>query len=301
MTPLAPIFDPSVGPAPTLRERPFLEAVLGAAQSAPAWPGGFRSIVVVSSHRRHRHWPELDRAEPPVLLVALGGEDGRVRPELRARARVLLQNYVSDDLTAHTPVLHLPLGPGPSSSPPPMRSWAERTIDVTFVGHLHARRWAFARSLGAIRPAFGVLPDVALPVARHRALKPVSMAPFQSHIHWTDRFGSGIDHAAYLALLSQTRIALVPRGFKQNETFRHHEAARAGCVLVGVPIPLYPVLEPSGRSLVDHLRALLQAPKDLEKCHFRVKDAWRLQGAPAAVGGALATTLARLADRPRHP
>ena len=300
MTPLAPIFDPSVGPAPTLRERPFLEAVLDAAQAAPDWPGGFRSVVVVSCHRRHRRWPALDRAEAPVLLIALGGEDGRIRPELRERAEVLLQNYVTDDLTARTPVLHLPLGPGHSSEPPPLRSWADRTIDVAFVGHLHAKRWGFARSLGAVRPAFRLFPNITLPLVRDRALIPVSIAPFQSHIHWTHRFGAGIDHAEYLALLSQTRIALVPRGFKQTETFRHHEAARAGCVLVGAPIALYPVLEPSGRSLVDALQALLSAPEDLEQRHRRVQDAWTAHGAPAAVGQALATKLARLADRSRR-
>ncbi|HCH62712.1 MAG: hypothetical protein CL927_00995 [Deltaproteobacteria bacterium] len=296
-------FDPSVGSPQTLRERPFLEALLAAAQAAPEWPQWFRSVVVVSAHRQHHTWPALDAASPPILIVALGDENGQVRPELRARGAALLQSYVSTHHKPGPPVLRLPLGPGPATAPPVSVPWAERSVDVAFLGHLHARRWDFARSLNAVRPVFRHLPDRALPLVRPWALQHVSAAPFRFHIQWTRRFGNGIDHPTYLSLLAQTRIALVPRGFKQIETFRHHEAARAGCVMVGAPLAPYPVIPgPQHGSLLDRLRALLNAPDTLEQHHRAVQQAWRQHGTPSAVGRFLAAELGRrMSKQPPSP
>ena len=295
MTPLSLTIDRSVGDPTRLREGPFLHALFEAAQRAPDWPPAIRSIVVVSAHRRHLNWPALEAAEGPVLCVALGDEDGRIRPAILDRCAVLLQQYVTGGMFSGTPVLHLPLGPGPSARPPLPRPWDGRDLDVVFVGHLHRHRWQMVRRLDALRPGLGWLPDAILPTIRRLALRPADLGPLRSHVQWTARFGEGVDHEDYLDLFCRAKVALVPPGFKQVETFRHHEAARAGCVLIGAPLAPYPVLTvPPDRPLRLVLQDLFSDPGALEQRHRAVQSAWHHQGAPTARGPRLARDLSRV-------
>jgi hypothetical protein len=286
-------FDPSVGDPSRLREGPFVRAVFQAAAQHPAFPRGIDTVVVVSGHRRHHHWPALDRARGRVVVVVLGNEDGRLRPELHGRAWAVVQSYITDAPTASPPVFHLPLGPGPSTTPPPRIPWPDRTIDVLFIGHIHRHRWALAHALGAVRSAARGLPAPVLASLRTRVLQPPRLPGLTHHIQLTERFGAGLPHAEYLRLLAATRIALVPRGFKQIETFRHHEAARAGCILVGAQLSPYPVIEPpGGDALVPMLRQLLENSEAAFDQHRRVCAAWDHHGGPRAVGARLAEKLA---------
>lgn len=296
--------DPSVGDPDHFREGSFVRGVVQAATQSAMWPAWISRVVVLSAHRRHRQWPMLDRHAAPPLVVALGNEDARVRPELIRTAAAILQQYVPDGVHEGVPVLHLPLGPGGPTSPTPPRPWSDRDVDVTFVGHLHRQRWPLARAMGAVRPGLRALPDTILQGVRSLALQPVSLPGRRVYWTFTERFGTGLPRAEYLRLLGRTRIALVPPGFKQVETFRHHEAAQAGCVLVGTPLPdaRYPVLRlPEGAGARAFLAELLDRPGDLAEQHRAVAQAWEARGRAAVVGRGLAIRLAGLdrRDRPR--
>lgn len=59
----------------------------------------------------------------------------------------------------------------------------------------------------------------------------------RSFIQFTPGFLGGLDRSSYGTMLQESKIALYPGGWRRNETFRHFEAMRAGCVLVSVPLP----------------------------------------------------------------
>lgn len=287
--------DPSVGRPTSYRERSYVQTVLETAARQDSWPASLHTAVVLSAHRRHRAWPTLDRLERP-LIVALGDEDASLNPQLVERGGVVLQCY--RPAHAHSPrhVLRLPLGPGGPPPHRPSRSWADRELDVVFVGHLHRRRWELARELGWVTGPLAALPDVLLPTLRARLLDRPAPRPLphrRTVIQFTDGFGHGLSPDLHLDLLARARIALVPPGFKQDETFRHHEAARAGCVLVGAPVMEYPVVPtPPTGSLLGLLDQLLTDAVALHAQHVAVWEAWRSRGAPEAVGARLAPRIA---------
>lgn len=271
------------------RERRFLTDLARAARQHPGWNNVVDSIVVVSAHPRHTRWPELEQAPGRRFILAIGNENGVVRPELRQAGVAIAQQYVRPSTDDGPPVLPLPLGPGgPEDAPPLARS---RDLDVVFIGHLHRHRWPLARRLGCVRPMARWLPDTLLSSTRDVLLQRPTLDGLSHVIAFTRRFGSGRPRPAYLDLLHRAHIALVPRGFKQAETFRHHEAARAGCVLVGTPLPdrRYPVLEPPpDRPLHTWLLDLLSQPHRLEAARAAVVHAWNTRGRPDRVGTELA-------------
>lgn len=286
--------DRSVGNPRQFRERRYLLELLHAASGQPAWPRQIRSVVVLSGHRKHHIWPVLHEAPPPRLLLVIGDEDARIRAPIRDAAQAILQQYVSDSPAAAVPVLQLPLGPGGSEEAPPSLPWHQRDLDVAFVGHLHTSRWPLARALGALPSVATLLPEPLLPLTTAQGLRPVQLPGRRTHIHFTRSFGAGLPRADYFALLARARIALVPAGFKQTHTFRHFEAARAGCVLVGAPLPdfRFPVLQPTViDTLPDFLEDLLANPHRLYQAHQAVVAAWNRSGRAVAVGQQLAEQL----------
>jgi len=288
--------DPSVGDSTRFREHDFVTKVLAAASESADFPAHLGTAVVLSGHRRHKRWPILEQVDRP-LIVVLGDEDARLQPDLIARSAALLQCYRPSDASWPDAVLRMPLGPG---GPPPIQPglpWQDRDLDVVFVGHLHRRRWSFARELGAVSGALRAVPDTLLPAVR-RSVVSQPLRPLPHHqclLRFTDRFGAGLSQAEHLHALSRARIALVPPGFKQDETFRHHEAARAGCVLVGTPIDGLPVVPfPLTGGLLTLLKDLLADPKALEARHQAVMSAWTETGCAEAVGRSLAARLSAL-------
>jgi len=288
------LIDESVGDPERFRERRYLIDLLNAAFDHPSWPTQVDTAVVLSAHARHAQWPSLEQSASPPLIIAIGDEDAQLRPALIQAGAAIVQQYVADAPDRPTPIFNLPLGPGGDDKTPPIRPWQERDIDIVFIGHLHRRRWALARGLGAVRALAIPLPDTALSLIRRAAIVPVAIPDCASHIQFTERFGGGQPRAEYLSLLSRARIALVPQGFKQAETFRHYEAARAGCVLVGTALPTQrlPVLSPPTHPLLsDWLRGLLRNPVALEAQHRAVVQAWTQRGRASSVGHALAQKL----------
>jgi len=293
--------DPSVGDPDRFRERHHVLGVLRAIAASPAAPD---TAVVLSAHRRHRSWSALAGVTAP-LVVALGDEDARLRRALVDQATAVLQCYRPDDPSWPAQVLRLPLGPGGPPPDTPARPWQERDLDVVFVGHLHPRRWALARGLGAVKGRLRALPDPLLAALRSRVVELGEVQPLPDRrtvLRFTERFGAGLPSEAHLSLLSRARIALVPPGFKQDETFRHHEAARAGCVLVGAPLPDYPVIPvPRPQDLLPLLVRLLDDEDGLYERHLAVVDAWRERGCSAAVGRRLAAQLSALSPHLPRP
>lgn len=266
------VHDPSVGDVACYRERRWVERVLG------AWGEGPRpSRVVVLSIQRQQRWAELPgEPQDDVLVVALGGEHGGPSPALRGWR-------VARCYAGAGPDFRLPLGPSGFLPELPAVPWSERTVPLCFVGWLHPARSPLYRLLSGRR-----LPGPLPALLRARLARDLDGAVVSgSVLRFQRRFGAGMGPQDYAGLLARSRVALVPRGTRQIETFRHHEAARAGCVLVGDGLaggaPVLPL--PATR---EELRALVEDTPVLKQHHAQVRAWWWEQGRAEAVAARLA-------------
>lgn len=271
--------DASVGNPDRFRERQWVMAVLEAAGPLP-W-----EVVIVSGHTRHRSFPALEGCDPArTLCIALSGEAGVPRRDLTERA-VVAQCYLHPD-DASARLWPFPLGPSGFLPELPVVPWAQRDVPCSFVGALHPGRAGLYRGLTGRWWLPGPVPAML-----KRQLAGLLPADDGSHLQFTDRFGSGLDGAAYAALLHRSRIALCPAGTRQVETFRHHEALRAGCVVVSPPLRAHPwtdgmpmVTVSSWWQIRPRVAALLADPARLAALHEETCRWWAERAGPAAIG-----------------
>jgi hypothetical protein len=57
------------------------------------------------------------------------------------------------------------------------------------------------------------------------------------NIAFSAKFKSGLPPDIFSKKLADTKIALCPPGFRSNETHRHFEALRLGCIVISSPLP----------------------------------------------------------------
>jgi len=164
----------------------------------------------------------------------------------------------------------------------------DRQITVCFCGCPQPNRLEFGEILLqlASEARNSEIKDVAalrLTLASHpRAAVDLSYAIPNSFLLITPRFGAGLDHRSYGAMLSNSKIALCPGGWLSQETFRHFEAMRAGCVLVSAPLPetrLYKqspiVYLHSWKELMPTINRLLSNPRLLSDLQAETVAWWK--------------------------
>lgn len=118
-------------------------------------------------------------------------------------------------------------------------------------------------------------------------------------VGFTEWFGKGLPPEEYAEVLRHTKIALCPAGFHSNETIRHWEAMRLGCVIISEPLPpnrYYkgsPIIEISDwRELRPLLDELLGDPDSLQSIHRATCEWWGTTCCEAAVAKHMAAILA---------
>ena len=101
-------------------------------------------------------------------------------------------------------------------------------------------------------------------------------------LEFTEWFGKGLPPDEYARVLAGTQIALCPPGFISNETIRHWEAMRLGCVVISAPLPpnrFYrgsPIIEIQDWSMLRPVLAdLLADPEELRIRHEATVSWWR--------------------------
>lgn len=272
--------DPSVGNPERYRERQWVCALVD------HWPAGPapQQVVVVSCQRQSGDWAALAGLNPArALVLALGGEHGRPLPWLQHSGLRVAQCYLPPTLQSRWRT-RLPLGPSGFLPRLPPVPWADRDVPLSFVGWLHPRRSALYRLVSGHRLP-GPLPSLLR--AQLNGVLDGRVVP-GSVLRFGERFGHGLDSDAYAQVLRRTQVALCPPGTRQDETFRHWEAARSGCVLVGARVPGTgpPVLPMPSTAAA--LTDLLSSPDLLKHQHARVGAWWAQSGRPAQVAASLA-------------
>ena len=217
----------------------------------------------------------MDDPHPRKVLIYTADERGTLPLELSEHYVAIFKGYLPDDRKPGN-IFPLPLGYVNGVTNGSTAKSCDRELDVFFSGNLNRNRIALYREFSMLRyvPAWLVESGIANPKMRN-AIRFVFGADFskafeRGYICFTRNFGEGLSRKNYAEKLNNARIAFCPGGFHSAETFRHFEAARAGCVVISERLPdnvLYrnaPILQVnSWREGIDLANELLADPERL--------------------------------------
>lgn len=121
------------------------------------------------------------------------------------------------------------------TKPVPM---GERLYDVSFVGCLNRNRVALASAItgipkGLIRLGLFVNKNLTLKILNFKA----KWRHPSCYFAFNPYFNDGVNAEQYQFILRHSKIALVPTGWTNAETFRFYEAMRAGCFVWSDTLP----------------------------------------------------------------
>jgi len=126
----------------------------------------------------------------------------------------------------------------------PIKNVMERGIDVFYSGNLNSNRltglykslhklsWLPKRLFLAIyaRPRIRKLFNLSFPIYFQSKI-------YKYNISFNDGFNLGLKKSLYADALNNCKIALCPKGYFVNETFRFYEALRQGAIVVSERLP----------------------------------------------------------------
>lgn len=119
-----------------------------------------------------------------------------------------------------------------------------------------------------------------------------------ARLGFTEWFAKGLPPEEYARVLADTKIAICPPGFVSNETIRHWEAMRLGCVIISSPLPpthFYknsPIIQINDWSeLMPILEDLLSNPGKLNEIHHATVEWWENTCSEKAVAGYMASVI----------
>lgn len=205
------------------------------------------------------------------VMIYLSNEDYRI-PSYTPQLAMLFTPYFWPGYTP--PNLRvIPLGCNGEVPELPQVPWEARELDLFFSGHIHAFRLSFQQQLTQVLREFR-------PLGQELAGLAV----------WSSRFRGGLDPAIYARYLSQTRVALIPRG-QSAWTFRLFEAMRAGCLLLCEELPSVwflahcpRVVMPSHwKNLTKVLEQLWQQPHLMAEMQAKTRENYEKTCCPEAV------------------
>lgn len=203
---------------------------------------GTYNFYIYSAHKGGGIPLSAPVAAPRKVLLSISDETGDIPAALQEDYLAIFKAY----LPREVPDLNIyPLNIGYVKETPefPVKPVDERSIDIFFSGNLNDNRFPIYSALHPVlRLVYGRISTSLL----HRLKRPdlpawlrrdFSTARPRTYLRFTDGFKQGLSADEYGRLLSESRIALCPKGFHSAETFRHMEALRAGCVVISEPLP----------------------------------------------------------------
>jgi Glycosyl transferases group 1 len=231
----------------------------------------------------------------PALLVSSLAKDAIVfKRILVTRWRWRHDQVRRGEAFASAIVHHIPLGYH-SLPPTELPAWEARVNDVFFAGSIR-QHVGKRKGIKIPNPKEIVRDDLAESLKRFEARKKWNLrlllaTGFVPHaVAWgLAAKGSTMSPDAYMQEMANSKICLAPRG-TSFETFRHYEAASAGCVVVSDRLPrtwFYQnapfVFVRDWRKVDQILDRLLQDPAKLQALHEETLSWWKTRLSPDAL------------------
>jgi hypothetical protein len=242
-------------------------------------------------------------ATKPRILIWMSDEFGTIPDHLMGHFHAVFKSYITHT-DGHRHLFHFPAGYNSQVEQHPFKPIEEREIGVYFNGNLNRSRVPLYRELSNwlryVPPTMGV-PMIALLKRIPHALKlNFSDSLPGAEINFNLGFMNGSTRA-YSECLSETKIALCPRGFVSAETYRLTEAMRAGCVVVTQPLPKMPIYEgspivevPNWKVGLVEVQKLLQDQTRLKQLQTETVNWWHNMMCEEAVAARMARELSQL-------
>jgi hypothetical protein len=238
---------------PVYSELPMLKSVFELLCNHPLFKAFNWVIAHMYADQPHQFSTSLNHS---TIMIYLSNEDFRI-PAYASELGLIFTPYWWP--TQPSNLRAIPLGCNGEVPELTLVPWPERELDLFYSGHAHKYRQGLYHFLQEVllqfRPCEQELAAIAL---------------------WSSRFRAGLDAQSYARFLSQSRVALVPRGHSAM-TYRLFEAMRAGCVLLCDNLPPAWYLEHCPRIVMPadwhNLRAVLeslwQEPALMQDMHLK--------------------------------
>lgn len=216
------------------------------------------------------------------VLIYLSNQYYEINPALPGDFFAIFKCHLPQDVVKER-IFHFPLGYVKDTVEQEVKEISTRNTKVFFSGNLNKKRVTLYKAL-----ANSSVPDIFYaPVIRlSKKIPKLLTRDFSgvfpsSYIHFTNGFKKGLNALEYSKVIYDSQIVFCPGGFLKNETYRHFESMRAGCVIISEKLPdtyLYkdsPIIQVnSWREGVEVAKFLLNDPAKLKQYHEATLNWW---------------------------
>lgn len=209
------------------------------------------------------------------ILFIISDETGTIPYELAQKVKIIFKVLIKKNSIEN--IHYFPLGFA-NGYQEKIIQINERKYNVFFIGQLGRSRIKFYKFISHKT----YIPDNALLLFKKIIKKDFSDLFDNSFIQFTTNFGEGLNKREYNEFLSNSKIVICPYGAVTEETFRHYEAMRAGCVVITLKMPPVfpyensPIIQLNSWSqLSSTIKNLLSNPNLMEDIHNKTLNWWK--------------------------
>jgi hypothetical protein len=270
-----------------------------------------RFRFLVYEHQMHLPIPDFKMYGKDVILIMLSDENSTVPTELCDKFYAILKSYYPLENNTNN-IIAFPIGYSNSASLTRFIPFENRTYDASYAGNFLGNRLDFYRQFNFLRllPPFPIK-NRLLRTYYYKILTKLKLyRPKMYHntygnsiCYWSGGFAKGLAREEYANIISNTRIALCPMGFRSTECFRLMETMRLGCVIVSDELPPSRWYKNSPIIIVKDwlniskvLDGLINDPERLLKLHQQTLNWWKDVCSDEAVAAYLASEIRRLSQ-----
>lgn len=260
----------------------------------------------------HKPWlgfPEFKIAGKDVILIMLSDEMSCVPLEISHQFFAIFKAYYPLEENMGN-ILAFPIGYSNSASLTRFIPFEARKYDASYAGNFLANRLDFYRQFSWLRffPPFPIS-NVRLRTLYFKILTKLKIYKprrfdntFGSSIcYWSGGFAKGLSREEYADIISNTKIALCPKGFRNTECYRLMETMRLGCVMIADSLPpsrWYKdspiIIETNWLKIGSVIQGLMQDPEKMDEIRRKTLDWWEKVCSDEAVAKYLADEINRL-------
>lgn len=174
------------------------------------------------------------------VLFFISNETFQAPSMLSHHYQAIFKTFYAND-NVHKNIFAFPLGYAGIDYDQPIIPMSDREYNFFFSGSINMNRVSLFHEFSRlrrwpIRNVYSVIKDLRILRRINRFDGDFSNYYESSYIHFTTRFGTGLNSLKYHEMLQNSKIALCPPGYILNYTYRHYEALKAGCVVLSLPL-----------------------------------------------------------------
>lgn len=226
-----------------------------------------------------------------LIILYISDETNHIPIEFAEKCKIVFKVLIKENSINN--IYYFPLGyaNGKKLSIIPIN---KRKYNVFFIGQLVRNRISLYKALS--HKNF-VPSNVLLLFKKFLPIDFSSIFP-DSLIRFTPNFGSGLDRDEYNKILYNSKIVICPYGAVTEETFRHYESMRAGCIVITLKMPQVfpyqnaPIIQLNNwKELIPTVKSLLKDQNKIKELHEATIDWWQNKCSEDAIARYIAEKL----------